>query len=210
MKIAIFYHISQMGMSPFVYQSQLHRLYTFGLIEEANYIHFGVNGSQELFNVPDKVVVHYNQEENWGSEKETLLALKKFCDENNNYKVLYFHTKGVSKDTIGIHSWRLMMEYYVIDKWKECIDTLNYYNTTGFSLGDDFPHFTGNFWWANSSYIQTLKYDLLLTDDRYDCENWIGTGKEFKPKEFHKLDVEWFDRGNSLYWDVYPETKYIK
>ena len=43
MKIAIFYHIGQMGMGAFIYQQQLHRLYASGLIEVADYIHFGVN-----------------------------------------------------------------------------------------------------------------------------------------------------------------------
>ena len=61
MKIAIFYHIAQMGMSAFIYQQQLHRLYTSGLIEAADYIHFGVNGDNELFNVPDKVIVVQNR-----------------------------------------------------------------------------------------------------------------------------------------------------
>jgi len=54
MKIAIFYHIAQIGMGAFIYQQQLNRLYTSGLIEAADYIHFGVNGDQELFNVPSK------------------------------------------------------------------------------------------------------------------------------------------------------------
>ena len=206
MKIAIFYHIAQMGMGAFIYQQQLHRLYTSGLIQAADYIHFGVNGDQELFNVPEKAIVKYHQQENWGTEKETLLSLKKFCDENVDYKVLYFHTKGVSKDTLGIQSWRLLMEYFVIDRWRDCVDNLNYYNTTSCCLGKERPYFIGNFWWANASYIQTLCYDLLLTNSRYDCEYWIGSDLNFNPKPFHKLKVE----ENFLYWNVYPETNYIK
>jgi hypothetical protein len=78
MKIAIFYHIAQMGLGAFIYQQQIHRLYTSGLIKEADYIHFGVNGDQELFNIPKKAVVKYNQKENWNTEKETLLDLNDF------------------------------------------------------------------------------------------------------------------------------------
>ena len=69
MKIAIFYHIAQMGMGAFIYQQQLNRLYTSGLIKEADYIHFGVNGDQELFNVPSKAKVVVNN--NWKEETET-------------------------------------------------------------------------------------------------------------------------------------------
>ena len=206
MKLAIFYHIAQMGMGAFIYQQQIHRLYVSGLIEAADHIHFGVNGNQELFNVPEKVKVLYNKKENWGSEKETLQALKTFCNENEDYKVLYFHTKGASKDTLGSQSWRLMMEYFVLDRWEECVSALSTYSGSSCALSIDVPHFIGNFWWANASYIQTLKMDLLNTEDRYDCENWIGTGDDFNPHTFHILKVD----GNSLYWKVYPETNYIK
>jgi len=61
MKLAIFYHISQIGLGAFYYQSQIHRLYTSGLISQASHIHFGVNGDQELFNVPENAVIVRNQ-----------------------------------------------------------------------------------------------------------------------------------------------------
>ena len=89
MKIAIFYHIAQMGLGAFIYQQQLHRLYTSGLIEFADYIHFGVNGDQELFSIPKGAVVKQNQ--NWKEETETLLDLKNFSEKNLDYKILYFH-----------------------------------------------------------------------------------------------------------------------
>ena len=132
MKIAIFYHIAQMGMGAFIYQQQLHRLYTSGLIEAADYIHFGVNGDNELFNVPDKVIVKQNQ--NWEEETETLLDLKNFSQKNLDYRILYFHTKGVSKGTLIANAWRLMMEYFVIDKWKECVNYMNDYDCVGSNL----------------------------------------------------------------------------
>ena len=72
MKLAIFYHISQIGLGAFLYQSQVHRLYTSGLMREASHIHFGVNGNQELFNVPENVVIVRNQ--NWKEETETLMS----------------------------------------------------------------------------------------------------------------------------------------
>jgi len=205
MKLAIFYHILQSSLGAIIYQQQIHRLYASGLIKESDYIHFGINGDQELFNVPEKAIVKYNQKENWRSEKETLLSLKDFCNKNPEYKVLYFHTKGASKDTLALQSWRLMMEYFVIDRWRDCISNLSSYNTTSCALSVDFPHFIGNFWWANASYIQTLSNELLETDDRCSCENWIGSGTDFNPKPFHKLKVS----GNSLYWNIYSETNYI-
>tara|TARA_R110000868_G_scaffold227546_2_gene480532 strand:+ start:4466 stop:5092 length:627 start_codon:yes stop_codon:yes gene_type:complete len=205
MKIAIFYHIAQMGMSAFIYQQQLHRLYTSGLIDSADYIHFGVNGYQELFNVPDKAIIKQNS--NWEEETDTLISLKEFCDENSDYKVLYFHTKGVSRPTIAVSAWRLMMEYFVIDRWKDCIDKLSSYNAVSCCLSGDVPpySFVGNFWWADSSYIQTLGYYYLSTKDRTDRERWISTGYNFNPKALYKLEVH----NNSLYWDIHSEFNYI-
>jgi hypothetical protein len=190
MKIAIFYHIAQMGISAFVYQQQIHKLYTSGLLKSADYIHFGVNGNNQLFNVPNKVVVKQNT--NWEEETETLIAVKDFAYQNKDYKILYFHTKGVSKGTLIANSWRLMMEYFVIDKWKECVEYLNEYDAVGSNVKILGPttwsdgsqtweklgtkHFVGNFWWANASYINQLDNTFLESNFRLDREFWIGSG----------------------------------
>ena len=218
MKIAIFYHIAQMGMSAFIYQQQLHRLYTSGLIGAADYIHFGVNGDNELFNVPDKVVVVQNK--NWKEETETLISLRDFCNRNPDYKVLYFHTKGVSKGTLTVNAWRLMMEYFVIDKWRECVEKLNEYDCVGSNLSpvgetlwsngtitkpvEGSYNFTGTFWWANAKHIQTLNDDLLYSDYRIDRELWIGSNPNSNPTTLYQPEE------CNLYMDLYSEEKYIK
>ena len=99
MKLAIFYHIAQMGLGAFYYQQQVHRLYTSGLVKDASHIHFGVNGDNELFNVPDKSIIKRNY--NWEEETETLMSLRDFCKDNPDYKVLYFHMKGVTKESMN-------------------------------------------------------------------------------------------------------------
>jgi hypothetical protein len=190
MKLAIFYHIGQIGIGAFVYINQVHRLYTSGLIKESDYIHFGVNGNQELFNIPNNTKVVYNQ--NHKEETETLMSLRDFCKQNPDYKVLYFHTKGVSKESMNAESWRLMMECFVIDRWKECVEYLNDYDVVGSNLKVLGPttwsdgtqtwekagtqHFVGNFWWTNASYVNTLNDEFLNSDFRLDREFWIGTG----------------------------------
>ena len=216
MKIAIFYHTFQSGMSAFVYQQQLHRLYSSGLIEAADYIHFGINGDQELFNVPDKVIVKQNQ--NWEEETETLLDLKNFSQKNLDYRILYFHTKGVSKGTLIANAWRLMMEYFVIDKWKECVKYMNDYDCVGSNLKILGPttwsdgtktwekvgtqHFVGNFWWSNASYVSQLSDDFLRSNFRLDREFWIGTGNGKMKSLYQPEDYE-------PYSHFYNEKDYI-
>lgn len=217
MKIAIFYHIAQMGLGAFIYQQQLHRLYTSGLIESADYIHFGVNGDQELFSIPKGAVVKQNQ--NWKEETETLLDLKNFSEKNLDYRILYFHTKGVSKGTLIGNSWRLMMEHFIIDKWKECVEMLNEYDCVGSNLKilgsttwsdgtktwekAGTQHFVGNFWWANASYINQLSDNFLRSDFRLDREFWIGTGNGKMKSLYQSEDYE-------PYTHYYKEEDYMK
>lgn len=200
MKIAIFYHIGQLEYWVPIYQSQLHRLYVSGLIKNASHIHFGISGNEELFNIPNNAKLKRNTI--WESEVETLLSLQEFSEENPDYKILYLHTKGASKGTIKGQSWRMMMEYFVIDKWRECVKYLDEYdcvgaeiNTLGKTLwsdgsmtdNDPTPFFIGNFWWANSSYIRTLKSRHIESPYRLDKEWWIGDGKNgCKPKNLFK------------------------
>jgi len=204
MKLAIFYHIGQIGIGAFVYLQQVHRLHTSGLLKEAKYIHFGVNGNQQLFNVPNNTNVVYNK--NLKEETETLESLRDFCKNHPDYKVLYLHTKGVTKESINAESWRLMMEYFVVDKWKECVEYLNEYDAVGSNLkilgpttwGDGSQtwekagtkHFVGNFWWANASYVNTLDDGFLESDFRLDREFWIGTGNGNMKSLYQPEDYE--------------------
>ena len=216
MKLAIFYHIFQSGIGAFIYQQQVHRLYSSGLIQEADHIHFGVNGNQELFNVPEKAVIKIN--ENWNEETETLVSLKDYAYENPDAKVLYFHMKGVTKESMNGESWRLMMEYFVIDKWKECVKYLENYDAVGSNLKILGPttwsdgrqswekagtqHFAGNFWWANASYVNTLDNKFLMSDFRLDREFWIGSGGGKMKSLYQPEDYE-------PYKHFYREVDYV-
>ena len=107
--------------------------------------------------------------------------IKEFCKTNQNCKILYLHTKGVTKNCISVNSWRLYMEYFCVHRWKTCVSDLLKHDCVGslwISGGKKHPlHFSGNIWWANSSYINTkVNNALLLSDSRYDREFWIGSG----------------------------------
>ena len=112
------------------------------------------------------------------------------------------------------------MEYFAIDKWKECIEHLNDYDCVGQTFKPLGPTmwsdgsitentglgcYCGNFWWANASYIQTLDHKYLETDYRFDREFWIGTNKEVKAKsfmEYGKYDYE-------PYTHYFSEVEYL-
>jgi hypothetical protein len=216
-KLAIFYHTFQNDISAFIYQQQINRLFVSGLMKETDYFHIGVNGNQEMFYAPSKAKVVYNQ--NWKEETETMIALKDFAYENPDYKILYFHMKGASKGTLISNAWRLMMEHFVIDKWKECVEYLDDYDCVGANLNpvgetlwndgtttkpvEGTYNFTGNFWWATSKHIQSLDHNFLYSNYRIDRELWIGSNPNSNPKSIYQPGI--FDS----YTHYYKEKDYV-
>jgi hypothetical protein len=200
-KIIIFYHVYQYKGWERLFYDQINSLVISGLYHACDLIHIGINGDEELpFNLP-KFKINYNINKN--SESDTLKSLHDFCVYNPDYKVMYFHTKGVATDYLYITKWRYYMEYFIIHRWKDCIQALNEYDTVGTeyifhstlinqNTGEEEtewnPHYSGNFWWVNSSYITKLDPNYLYLEDkgwsRYRSEFWLGTGQP-NPFEFY-------------------------
>jgi hypothetical protein len=116
-------------------------------------------------------------------EGTTLLKLYIECSSYDN--VGYIHSKGITLLSKEVNRWRKVLEYGVIEKWNDNINALNKgYDVSGiFWMGN---HFSGNFWWAKSSYIETLPRPVIEKWDkhnvpvdshwssRYRYEGWIG------------------------------------
>lgn len=96
-------------------------------------------------------------------------------------KILYIHTKGVSyfntRYELTTANWRHFMSYFNIKEWKRCVNILEDFDTVGilYQKNSTFlsPHYSGNFWWANTSYLKKCQ---LQTNNRYAPEAFIGTG----------------------------------
>lgn len=200
-KIAIFYHVYQCKDWENLFYNQINSLIISGLYHACDLIYIGINGDKELpINLP-KFKVHYNLDKS--TENDTLKSLYEFCVDNQDHKVMYFHTKGVTTNWLYIAKWRYYLEYFIIHRWEDCVKELNSndvvgteyltYSTlmnhdTGEMETESNHHYSGNFWWANSSYIIKLDPNYLsLTDKgwlRYRSEFWIGT-KNPKALEFY-------------------------
>jgi len=129
---------------------------------------------------------------NFGSNKEryefpAMKFIRNLCkDEDCN--MLYFHCKGLLHENDKIKDWIDMLEYFNIEKYKHCLDKLIDYDMVGcnyypsiheisyvenpFPFYFNFPHFSGNYWWTKSSYVNTFKDELSETN-RFDAEFWI-------------------------------------
>ncbi|NDG29189.1 glycosyltransferase [bacterium] len=222
--VAIFYHLAQIGQWKRLFQEQINSLVISGLYHRASLIHIGINGDDMLpMNLP-KFVVNYNN--NKILEADTLSSLQEFCLNNVDYKVMYFHTKGCTQEDkayrYNVDGWRLYLEYFVIHRWKECLNLLDQYDTVGTEYGyetglvnqstkqtdwETNPHYQGNFWWATSNYISKLDKNYLYRKDkgwdRYRSEFWIGTGN---PKRFNFYSTNIFSKYEK--WGVSPLDYY--
>jgi hypothetical protein len=144
-KIAIFYHVFQINNWKEIFDEQYSILKSSGLIDSADYIHIGINGSNMIEDIDDKIVQTINN--NLSNESSTLKSLYSFIQKNNDYDVLYIHTKGVTSNSAQMNDWRKYMNYFCIEKWKDCINFLKDYDAVGCNYEDDcyygyFTHFS--------------------------------------------------------------------
>lgn len=159
------------------------------------------------------VDIKYNQKNEY-EYRAILDVWKTARESKENEQIFYFHTKGISKKTEAETAWREYMEYFLIDKWDECTAKLKDYDAVGVNIVANpfakeinnrmkmkidkskllamiegknllfIPHYSGNFWWANTNYLCKLpkpskpKGNRLI--DRMKYEVWIGSGDFFR------------------------------
>jgi hypothetical protein len=146
---------------------------------------------QKQFNSEN--IKFYSIKNNLQFEFPALKLIKQIC-EKYVCNIFYMHTKGTgiseknmyfyhgSTDIKHLQScvrdWRHFMEYFLLYKAKENILLLEKYDACGVNLIDTpKKHFSGNFWWSKSSYINKLQnIDTIDTSYRWNAEFWIGTG----------------------------------
>jgi hypothetical protein len=220
MKLEVFYHIwgsKNLEVTLLLIDNQLTKLYESGLALKSR-INCVVSGNHT------KEIYTYLKTYDWIDditmfesdlvlfEGVTLNRLYNRCLEVNDTGILYFHTKGSSvlKDASNIfltkqyNNWRHSLDWAHITQWKECVKQLNQYDIVSFrksSRGGGL-HPSGNYWWANSSYIRTLESPLLYksdaTDDnRLKYEFWIASKN---PPYKHIFSVN-NDIGDKDYWE---------
>lgn len=178
-KLAVFYHLYQHGDWHSLLNEQSQALVDSGLADACEFVRVGVSGDV----IPEshgKFTFVQNQQP-WTEETPTLILLRDFCADNPDYKVFYMHTKGVTQPMQSTHDWRKIMEYFCIEKWQDCVAKLEEHDAVGCLYMDHcyygyFPHFSGNFWWANAEYVNRLNNSYLFDGIRQNREFWIGTG----------------------------------
>ncbi len=129
---------------------------------------FDNDNNKTLINLINK----YNKNNNINiiTTKENLyekFAINNFKNSilEKNYYIYYFHTKGLKKNNDKLFniysSRRKILNFYTLEKFNINIKLLEKYDAIGCSLSlYPLKHFSGNFWWSKSEYINTLKLPI--------------------------------------------------
>lgn len=208
-KIHVFIHVCTINHWEYVLQRQLDRIVTSGLYEACESICLGILGDGDLKDYIErypKLTILFQDPDKSRYERPTLLQLHELCKSSaENDLVLYLHSKGVSRSGAEpnpfITDWSTYMEYFAIDRWTYCADSLQDHDVCGVNWRiHPLPHFSGNFWWATAGYISTLPGHIGC--DYCDPEFWLGLNSP-KVMCFHESHID-------HYWGPYPESRYKK
>lgn len=166
--------------------------------------------------VDNKVEIVFYPENN--ELRDTLKWIRDWSAKNPDDYILFFHSKGVHQYSKPTQDWRRYMEYFVIERWKECVKKLDEgYDCCGVMWNSNthlgwFPHFSGAFYWVKASYVNTLDHSYLDNEQRLMMEFWIGTNLDVKAYEFHNSrlnDRHALRHKKSHYTLEYPREKYF-
>ena len=126
----------------------------------------------------------------WGNEFVTIDLIENDKENfgDSDY-ILYIHTKGASKlnntNYSKLEYWRHFMNYFNIEK---CIDVFKIFEKSDFNtygvhyISTNSPHYSGNFWWAKSSYLKTIETTHINKKIRFDAEvKYLPYGKNWNP-----------------------------
>lgn len=148
---------------------------------QPDYLHIGLVGTPAK---REKAKSWFNQnlsemnpvftEADHGYEQVTLTELRSWCQTHREAKVLYAHSKGAYNATVLTYLHLKVMNDAVIGRWREARRALDEHDVAGAMWTAEPAHYTGNFWWANASYISTLAEPPTAT--RWEAEMWLGQG----------------------------------
>lgn len=164
-------------------------------------INIGLPINDEYSNYENICVINFSSNVHL-YEIKTINLIYFFSILNPNSQLLYIHTIGILNNNNNIEDWVNMMLYFLVKKHETCIKYLETLDTLGCNYivsNDVKPHFSGNYWWANTNYLLTLK--PIKTNVRHDAEWWLMTNPNLKFKCLHHSMVNHYEEN-------YPRKKY--
>lgn len=136
--------------------------------------------------------------------------------------VYYFHSKGISYQSVTtndalfrsfyrkIEAWRELLEFFIFTKWKVAVNVLaSGYDSYGCLRWPPraFTMYSGNFWWAASRHIRHLPEltEENIRGNRFYSEVWLFSRKHRQFSPFDSIADPYFVRfPRSIYAEKNP------
>ena len=209
MKIKLFSHMIDIGCGKDITTEQADLLEKTGLLDEVEHAYFFAHFNADNYSWleerwKDKKnvdILHYSQDYQPWYEATSVNYLQEYCHMNDEeFYVCFITHKGASHGPGGHQNWRKYMQYWNIEKWKECVAKLDEgYDMCGAAFLNNPPHpfYAGNFFWAKASYLRKCR--RLKTPP----ENMFKP--QFEGQPHHRFDLEcWHGSGNPNAYDMHP------
>ena len=186
-----------------IFKDQISYIKESGLYDKLDYIFVTLLGKNALLTHDYKIKLIYYSENISEWELPHMKRIQYFSQNiSKNIKILQIHTKGVTCKPHA-YEWRKYLEYYLIEKNEICLRELDNFKCVGvnhhFYYNNENKyrnHFSGNFWWANSSYMKNLE-NIEITDDRWVIEHWlIGRLDKYDYRNFlsmHQTPIDFYE-----------------
>ena len=181
----------------------------FNILDNIYINNIGIKIDKSILNINNDEKFHlYNYSDNDQLfEIPTLNTILRKCkyDLDYDYNILYLHNKGISYNFnyLEINDWIDMMLYFLIDKYDICLEKLLSYDVVGSNyFNEPYRHFSGNFWWAKSNYLNKITEINEYNVDKMEAEKLLFS---YNPKyyEMHNSNI-------NHYQQIYPKDKYNK
>jgi DNA-binding ferritin-like protein (Dps family) len=174
-----YFHICQTTHWERSFDFIMNEIKSSGLYDATTEIRCGIvnnNGNiiyNERFNDPKLKLVVYASSADY--ERPTILHMRHYSNTDpSNTVYWYAHTKGLRHyGTIiekNVVDWIILLLYWNISHWRLAVNMLNYYESYGCNAVGN-THYSGNFWWATATYINTLPSSI--GSDYVAPEFWI-------------------------------------
>ena len=132
---------------------------------------------KNIFN-NNKIIFEYKGNNIKSHEYYGINKIKILADNYKNDKLLYFHSKGITRNS-GASDWVEYLEYFNIINYKKCLKKLSKYDVVGTEYSSKPKHhMSGNFWWATANHISKLVVPLINAQ-RHEFEWFILNTKKF-------------------------------
>jgi hypothetical protein len=225
--IRVFWNINELANWDKVYNQQFECMVKSGLMAAASDVILMGNGRQRTFKPlidahPEYPQMTYTSVCDSAAlfEYPGLMFMQQQAREAEEpFHICYIHLKGLTRwGNPNVEDWKAWLNWCILERWQDNVAALQTHDTSGPNWDmEPWPHYSSNFWWANSDYIAKLTplvhpHKLVSAGAtqfknnghwRFDHEAWIGS---HNPNHFEIARS--FDKGDMHYTTPYPRELY--